>query len=66
MVFYGHSGFLPNKTARHDITEILLKVALNIKTHHPTLRPEWSYFLAGPVQIHFRPMVSVQRKSLVL
>ena len=29
MVFSGSSGFLPNKTDRHDIAEILLKVALN-------------------------------------
>ena len=29
VVFSGYSGFLPNKTDRHDITEILLKVALN-------------------------------------
>jgi hypothetical protein len=28
-VFSGHSGFLTNKTDGHDITEILLKVALN-------------------------------------
>jgi hypothetical protein len=26
-VFSGYCGFLPNKTDRHDITEILLKVA---------------------------------------
>jgi hypothetical protein len=32
VVFYGYSGFLPNKTVRHDITEILLKVALNTIT----------------------------------
>ena len=29
VVLSGSSGFLPNKTDRHDITEILLKVVLN-------------------------------------
>jgi len=29
MVFSGYSGFSTNKTYCHDITEILLKVALN-------------------------------------
>jgi hypothetical protein len=29
VVFYGYSGSSTNKTDRHDITEILLKVALN-------------------------------------
>jgi hypothetical protein len=29
VVFYGYSGFPTNKTDRHDITEILLKAALN-------------------------------------
>jgi hypothetical protein len=29
VVFSGHSGFHHNKTDRHDITEILLKLALN-------------------------------------
>jgi hypothetical protein len=29
MVFSGYSDFLYNKTDRHDITEILLIVALN-------------------------------------
>ena len=29
VVFSGYSGFLDHKTDRHDITEILLKVALN-------------------------------------
>jgi hypothetical protein len=29
VAFYRYSGFLPNKTDRHDIAEILLKVALN-------------------------------------
>ena len=29
MVFSGYYDFLHNKTDRHDITEILLKVALN-------------------------------------
>jgi len=32
MVFSGSSGFPTNKTARHDITETLLKVALNTMT----------------------------------
>jgi hypothetical protein len=35
VVFSGYSGFLPNKTDRHDITEILLKVALNTINHKP-------------------------------
>jgi hypothetical protein len=30
--FYGYPGFPINKTDRHDITEILLKVALNTIT----------------------------------
>jgi hypothetical protein len=29
VVFSGSSGFPTNKTDRHDITELLLKVALN-------------------------------------
>ena len=29
VVFSGYSGFLPNKTDRHDITDIVLKVALS-------------------------------------
>jgi len=29
VVFTGYYGFLPYKTDLHDITEILLKVALN-------------------------------------
>ena len=33
VVFSGYSGFL-----RHDITEILLKVALNTITHHPSTK----------------------------
>jgi hypothetical protein len=34
VVFFRYSGFLHNKTDRHDITEILLKVALKtINTH---------------------------------
>ena len=32
VVFSGYSGFLHYKTDRHDITEILLKVALNTIT----------------------------------
>ena len=32
MIFAGYFGFLTNKTDRHDITEILLKVALNTIT----------------------------------
>jgi len=35
VVFYGYSGFSTNKTDRHDITEILLKVALNTITLTP-------------------------------
>jgi hypothetical protein len=31
MVFSGYSGFPTTKTGRHDIAEILLKVALNTK-----------------------------------
>ena len=36
VVFSGYSGFPTNKTDRHDITEILLKVSLNTLTltHH--------------------------------
>jgi hypothetical protein len=30
VVFSGYSGFLTNKTDYHDITEIFLKVVLNI------------------------------------
>jgi surface polysaccharide O-acyltransferase-like enzyme len=30
VVFYVYSGFINNKTDRHDIAEILLKVALSI------------------------------------
>jgi hypothetical protein len=30
MVLYGYSGSSTNKTDRHDIAEILFKVALNI------------------------------------
>jgi hypothetical protein len=33
MVFFGYSGFLTNKSDRHDITEILLKVALSTLNH---------------------------------
>jgi hypothetical protein len=38
MVISGYAGYLTIKTDRHDITEILLKVALNIKnqTNHVT------------------------------
>ena len=32
VIFSGHSGLFHNKTDRYSITEILLKVALNIKT----------------------------------
>jgi hypothetical protein len=32
VVFSGYAGFTINKTDCHDITEILLKVALNTKT----------------------------------
>ena len=32
VVFFGYSGFFPYKTDHHDITEILLKVALNTTT----------------------------------
>ena len=32
MIFSGYSGFLGSNTDRHDITEILLKVALNTIT----------------------------------
>jgi hypothetical protein len=32
MIFSRYSGFLTNKTDRHDITEILLKGALNAIT----------------------------------
>ena len=32
VVFSGYSGFFHNKTYHHDITEILLKVALNTTT----------------------------------
>ena len=52
MVFYGYSGFLTNKTHRHDKAEILLKVALNtimetiILVHYPDseLTSLYSYF----------------------
>jgi len=33
VVFSGYSGFLTNKTDIHDITEILLKVALSTTNH---------------------------------
>ena len=39
MVFSGYSGFLHYKTDRSDITEILLKMALNTITLN-TLNPE--------------------------
>ena len=35
VVFSGYSGSSINKTDRHDITEILLKVALNTIWHNP-------------------------------
>ena len=37
VVFFWYSGFLHQKTDRHDITEILLKVALNTITPNPFL-----------------------------
>ena len=39
MVFFGYSGFLHYKTDRSDITEILLKMALNTITLN-TFNPE--------------------------
>jgi hypothetical protein len=39
VVFSGSSGFPTNKTGRHDIAEILLKVALNtIKSNQTKLQ----------------------------
>jgi len=54
VVFFGYSGFLPQKTDRNDIAEILLKVALdtiikpalfNMAEHETTIRPAISITL---------------------
>jgi hypothetical protein len=49
VVFYGYSS--TNKTDRHDITEILLKVALNTINHKPFLTSEHIQTHKQPVYI---------------
>ena len=40
VVFSGYTGYYTNKTDRHDITETLLKVALNTINQTPTLNTD--------------------------
>ena len=47
VVFYGCYGFLSNKTDRHDIAEILLKVALYTMYYKPNpILPSWELTIA--------------------
>ena len=48
MVFSRNSGFLTNKTDRHDITEILLKVSLDTITLTLTVSIYKSTFYIAP------------------
>ena len=48
VVFSGYSGFPTNKTDRHDITDILLKVALSTIT----LTLHWICILFARVHLH--------------
>ena len=54
VVFSGFSGFLHSKTDHHDITEILLKVALNVIKHKPI------YVLIYFFQVKIRPKIPQQ------
>jgi hypothetical protein len=50
-----------NKTDRHDITEILLKVALNTIT--PTLNPYINFSKLSPLILYFLSAINVMKKT---
>jgi len=52
VVFFGYSGFLHIKTDCHDITEILLKVALNTINPMNILFHNYVFVISSKSELH--------------